>query len=75
MISLNKIHPGQNAIIENICGNDTQNMRLCALGFVPGACVCLYKKTSFNGPTIYDIQGAKIALRDFDAALVNVSQN
>lgn len=75
MIKLSELKSNQTAQIECLECEDHAAMRLCALGFAPGTCINLFKKSVLNGPCIFEVQGCKIALRKSDADHIKVSLN
>jgi|GEM_PF-1047037 len=75
MTPLNTLSSDQTAIIETVVGNNEHAMRLLALGFTPGSEVSLFKGSVLGGPRVFTVQGSRIALRDYDAALIHVSVN
>ncbi len=75
MQTLRELKPNQSAKITSLDGDSAHAMRLCALGFVPGAIVNVFKATLMGGPSIYQLQDSKIALRSTDADAIHVSLN
>jgi Fe2+ transport system protein FeoA len=75
MTSLRTLNTNQTAIIETVIGENNHAMRLLALGFTPGSEVSLFKGSILGGPRVFSVQGSRIALRDYDAALIHVSVN
>ena len=74
MQTLSQLKSNETAQITSLEGENTHIMRLCALGFVPGAIVNVFKETLMGGPSIYSIQDSKIALRAADANLIRVAR-
>ena len=74
IIPLSQLGIGERGKIAGLFHTGAMRIRLCELGFVPGAAVdCLMR--SFSGdPCAYRICGAVIALRRQDAEKIAVSR-
>ncbi|MBQ3816979.1 MAG: ferrous iron transport protein A [Clostridia bacterium] len=73
MLTLDKIMPGQTAVIENInCGGSIKR-RLLDIGLVEGTKVECVGKSPSGDPSAFLIRGAVIAIRSEDCRQIAVS--
>lgn len=75
MINLNKISVGNFVKVETLSATGMLRERMLALGLTKGAKVEVIRKGPSGDPTVYNIRGAMIALRNEEAALISVVQN
>jgi ferrous iron transport protein A len=73
MISLNSLHPGQNATIHAIEAEDSLFQRLAALGFRIGKKIELVRRASFNGPVHVRMGTTDIILRLSEARRIQIT--
>ncbi len=69
---LSQLHTGRQALIRGIGGHPTLRSRLQELGFTPGATVKLVARAAFGGALAVQLRGTTIALRQTDAACVEL---
>ena len=70
--TLDCLQTGQTARILDIRGPETVKSRLLDLGFSPGSTITAVYKAAAGDPTAYRVQGAIIALRAANAALIQI---
>lgn len=64
--TLDRVHPGMNAVVRNICTQDALRKRLAEFGLVPGTKVqCRYRSPD-GGVTAIALRGSVLALRTRD---------
>lgn len=73
MSILNNVPVGLTARVEDITSNGVLRERMLALGITKGAEINVIRRGPFGDPTLYNIRGAMIALRQEEASLINVS--
>lgn len=61
--TLDKLAPGQKALVESLETQGLTRRRLLDLGFVPGTVVESIQRSPLGDPTAYRVRGAVIALR------------
>ena len=69
---LSHLRPGQSARVVAVVGEDGPSQRLRDLGFWPGVEIEVILRAPFGDPTVYRLQGYRIALRRDEAARVEV---
>lgn len=69
---LSHLRPGQSARVVAVLGDDGPSQRLRDLGFWPGVEVAVVTRAPFGDPTVYRLQGYRIALRRDEAARVEI---
>ncbi len=74
MTDLNKISVGNFVKVENLSATGMLRERMLALGLTKGATVEVIRKGPSGDPTVYNIRGAMIALRNEEASLISVNQ-
>ncbi|OOM79665.1 ferrous iron transport protein A [Clostridium puniceum] len=74
MLNLNNISVGNSVRVENLSATGILRERMLALGITKGAKVEVVRKGPFGDPTIYNIRGAMIALRNEEASLIYVNE-
>ncbi|MFW2487876.1 FeoA family protein [Clostridium chromiireducens] len=74
MLNLNNISVGNFAKVENLSATGMLRERLLALGLTKGAKIEVIRKGPSGDPTVYDIRGAMIALRNEEASLISVNE-
>ena len=74
MFSLDRLLPGEEAVVEYISTKELLPRRLTDLGFVRGGRVRCRMQSAGGDPTAYQIRGTLIALRKADAGRIIVSQ-
>jgi len=72
MINLNNISIGNFVKVEDLSATGMLRERMLALGLTKGAKVEVVRKGPSGDPTVYNIRGAMIALRNEEASLVFV---
>ncbi|WP_366847198.1 FeoA family protein [Clostridium sp.] len=72
---LNNVEIGKSARVENITASGLMRERMLAIGLTKGAEVEAVRRGPWGDPTVYNIRGAMIALREDEASLVHVSQD
>lgn len=74
MLNLNNISVGNFVKVENLSATGMLRERLLALGLTKGAMIEVIRKGPSGDPTVYDIRGAMIALRNEEASLIFVNE-
>lgn len=74
MTDLNKISVGNFVKVETLSATGMLRERMLALGLTKGAKVEVIRKGPSGDPTVYNIRGAMIALRNEEASLISVNQ-
>ena len=72
-MTLNNILLGDRARILKVKGEDGMRRRLFDLGFIPGEEISCILVSPFKDPRAYLINGNVLAIRNKDAALIEVS--
>ncbi|WP_446897324.1 FeoA family protein [Clostridium sp. LBM24168] len=75
MKELSSIEIGESARVENITAAGLLRERMLAIGLTKGVEVEVVRRGPSGDPTVYNIRGAMIALREDEASMVYVSQN
>lgn len=75
MKELSNIEIGKSVRVENITARGLLRERMLAIGLTKGAEVEVIRRGPSGDPTVYNIRGAMIALREDEASLVYVSQS
>ncbi len=70
--SLNTLSVGHSAQVAQVCAAAAMRRRLMDIGLIPGAQVTCVAKSPSGDPAAYLICGAVIALRNADAAEIQV---
>ena len=70
---LNRLEPGEIAVIREFEGNDRLQSRLFEMGVIIGLKVRLIKNTPFQGPLEVKIRSCYLSLRWQDAGQILVS--
>lgn len=73
MEKLSKIEIGKYVRVESISSRGLLRERMLAIGLTNGARVEVVRRGPSGDPTVYNIRGAMIALREDEASLVEVS--
>lgn len=74
MTNLNKISVGNFVKVETLSATGMLRERMLALGLTKGTKVEVIRKGPSGDPTVYNIRGAMIALRNEEASLISVNQ-
>lgn len=74
MINLNNILVGNVVKVKDLSATGVLRERMLALGLTKGAMIEVVRKGPSGDPTVYNIRGAMIALRNEEASLVSVVQ-
>lgn len=74
MINLNNISVGNVVKVKDLSSTGMLRERMLALGLTKGAMIEVVRKGPSGDPTVYNIRGAMIALRNEEASLVSVVQ-
>lgn len=74
MIKLNNISVGNIVTVKDLSSTGMLRERMLALGLTKGAKIEVVRKGPSGDPTVYNIRGAMIALRNEEASLVSVVQ-
>jgi Fe2+ transport system protein FeoA len=74
MSPLAELPPGESAVIETVDSTSREGRRLKDLGFLPRTLVRVVKRAPLGDPTLYELRGYRICLRDREANLVLVRQ-
>lgn len=72
--TLDLLPRGESAIITKISTRGAMRRRLMELGFIPGAEITALYRGFFGGPAAYLINGAVIAIRNEDAAELEIAR-
>lgn len=72
MINLNNILVGNVVKVKDLSATGVLRERMLALGLTKGAMIEVVRKGPSGDPTVYNIRGAMIALRNEEASLVSV---
>ncbi len=72
IVSLLSLEPGQSGLVRHLDGHRFFISRLAALGFTPGALVCVTRNDS-HGPLIVSLRGTQVALGRGEAAHIQVT--
>ena len=73
MSKLAHVSVGNYVTVKNLSSTGMLRERMLALGLTKGAKIEVIRKGPSGDPTIYNIRGAMIALREEEAALVAVN--
>ncbi|MEI6347310.1 MAG: ferrous iron transport protein B [Bacteroidota bacterium] len=71
-MNLTALKQGESAYIVKIIGKGTYRKRLMEMGFSSGTKISVIKKAPFNDPVEYELLGSRIALRNIDAAGIEI---
>jgi len=74
MLYLNNISVGNFVKVEDLSAAGMLRERLLALGLTKGAKIEVVRKGPSGDPTVYNIRGAMIALRNEEASLISVNE-
>lgn len=74
MLNLNNISIGKFVKVIELSATGMLRERMLALGLTKGAKVEVVRKGPSGDPTVYNIRGAMIALRNEEASLVSVNE-
>ena len=74
MLNLNNISVGNFVKVEDLSSTGMLRERMLALGLTKGAKIEVIRKGPSGDPTVYDIRGAMIALRNEEASLISVEK-
>ncbi|MBU5590896.1 ferrous iron transport protein A [Clostridium sp. MSJ-4] len=72
MLNLNKAQVGDRVKVEELFMQGFLRERMLALGLTKGAKVEVIQRGPSGDPTVYNIRGAMIALREEEASLIKV---
>ncbi|CUH92512.1 FeoA family protein [Herbinix luporum] len=75
MEKLHKASVGSIVTVKDLVSTGILRERMLALGITRGAKIEVIRRGPSGDPTIFNIRGAMIALRNEEAALVTVEQN
>lgn len=75
MIKLHNASIGSIVTVENLASTGILRERMLALGLTKGARVEVIRRGPSGDPTVFNIRGAMIALRNEEASLVLVQQS
>ena len=73
MRELSNVEVGSFVKVENLTAEGLLRERMLAIGLTKGAEVEVIRRGPSGDPTVYNIRGAMIALRQGEAALIRVS--
>lgn len=73
MRELSNVEVGSFVKVENIIAEGLLRERMLAIGLTKGAEVEVIRRGPSGDPTVYNIRGAMIALRQGEASLIRVS--
>ncbi|AGF58017.1 MULTISPECIES: FeoA family protein [Clostridium] len=74
MINLNNISVGKFVKVNELSASGMLRERMLALGLTRGAKIEVIRKGPSGDPTVYNIRGAMIALRNEEASLISVDE-
>ncbi|MFT8347587.1 FeoA family protein [Clostridium saccharoperbutylacetonicum] len=74
MINLNNISVGKFVKVNELSASGMLRERMLALGLTRGAKIEVVRKGPSGDPTVYNIRGAMIALRNEEASLISVDE-
>ena len=74
MLKLHNASVGSIVTVEELSSNGHLRERMLALGLTKGARVEVIRRGPSGDPTVFNIRGAMIALRNEEASLVAVEQ-
>lgn len=74
MMNLDNIAVGKFAKVNDLSSSGMLRERMLALGLTRGAKIEVVRKGPSGDPTVYNIRGAMIALRNEEASLITVDQ-
>lgn len=74
MMNLDNISVGKFVRVSNLSSSGMLRERMLALGLTRGAMIEVVRKGPSGDPTVYNIRGAMIALRNEEASLISVEQ-
>jgi ferrous iron transport protein A len=72
MLKLNAAPVGEYVRVQDLSSTGMLRERMLALGLTKGAKIEVVRKGPSGDPTVYNIRGAMIALRNDEAALVSI---
>lgn len=72
MLKLNAAPVGQYVTVKDLLSTDMLRERMLALGITKGAQIEVIRRGPSGDPTVYNIRGAMIALREEEAALISI---
>jgi ferrous iron transport protein A len=75
MFKLDSVSVGSYVAVEALSSNGMLRERMLALGLTKGAMIEVIRRGPSGDPTVYNIRGAMIALRQEEAALISVIYN
>lgn len=70
--TLNALKPGQQAIVKALHSEGLERRRLMDLGLLPGTLVAVELTSPLGDPTAYLVRGTLVALRQEQAARIQV---
>lgn len=70
--SLDQLRSGQSAYINHVNLSGILRRRIFDLGFIPGTRIECLRQSPSGNPTAYFVRGAAIALRNEDAAHIQI---
>ncbi|WP_368488420.1 ferrous iron transport protein A [Clostridium sp. BJN0013] len=73
MLKLNNVPIGSYVTIDNLLSTGMLRERMLALGLTKGATIEVVRKGPSGDPTVYNIRGAMIALRNEESSLILVN--
>lgn len=74
MMNLDNISVGKFVRVNDLSSSGMLRERMLALGLTRGAMIEVVRKGPSGDPTVYNIRGAMIALRNEEASLISVDQ-
>lgn len=74
MVNLDNISVGKFVRVNDLSSSGMLRERMLALGLTRGAMIEVVRKGPSGDPTVYNIRGAMIALRNEEASLISVDQ-
>ncbi|APM38340.1 FeoA family protein [Clostridium kluyveri] len=72
MLKLNNVPTGNYVTIDNLLSTGMLRERMLALGLTKGTTIEVVRKGPSGDPTVYNIRGAMIALRNEESSLILV---
>ncbi|MCW4021912.1 MAG: FeoA family protein [archaeon] len=72
-LQLNKLEPGQNAIVINIKGSGATRRRIMDMGIVRGSKIKVIRRAPLGDPVEFEIRDYNLTLRKKEAECIYVS--
>ncbi len=75
IVTLSELKLGEKGVVADIRGKSADRRRMLDLGIVENTVIEALQKSPSGDPTAYQIRGAVIALRDYEARRISVSRS